>query len=81
MILDKNNNQEHELYVKALKSLDAHNMVSEYRKVPSTPEERAFAHDTHNACSTSLFGLNIDDERWNTIFHACKEEDAINEVD
>jgi len=68
MILDTNNNQEHELYVKAMKSLDEHNMVSEYRKVPVTLEEKAFARETNNARTTNMFGLNISNERWEAIF-------------
>ncbi len=70
MILDKNNNQEHELYVKAMKSLDAHNMVSEYRKVPETREEQAFMQETNHARTSVCFGMNIDENKWNMIFNA-----------
>lgn len=68
MILDKNNNQEHELYVKAMKALDSHNKVSEYKKVPETREEVAFMQETNQARTTNCFGLNIEEDKWNVIF-------------
>lgn len=68
MILDANNNQEHELYVKAIKSLNSNNMYSEYRKVPNTSEERAFMQETNHVCASSSFGMNMSEEQYQQIF-------------
>lgn len=69
MILDKNNNHEHELYVKAISALNKNNVVSEHTKVPETRAEHAFMRETNKACSTSCFGFtNIDEDKWNLIF-------------
>lgn len=76
MIYDKHN-ETHDKYIQAMKSLDAHNMTSEYKKVPETREEIAFAQETNAVRSTSSFGLNIDENKWNMIFG----EHEINEMD
>lgn len=69
MIYDKHN-ETHDKYVQAIKALDHHNMVSEYKKVPDTREEVAFMQETNQAMSSTMFGLNISEERYNQIFKA-----------
>lgn len=67
MIYNKHN-EEHELYIKALKSLDQHNAVSDHVKVAETPEEVAFMRETHAATSRNMFGLNMSETQYNLIF-------------
>lgn len=67
-ILDNQNNQEHDLYIRALKSLEKHNQYSEHVKEPNTKEERAFMHETNKAVSSSSFAFSIPQERYTEIF-------------
>lgn len=69
MIYDKHN-ETHEKYVQALKVLDRENMVSEYHKVPDTKEEEAFMQETNVARSTNMFGMNLSQEQYDTIFRS-----------
>lgn len=69
MIYDRHN-ETHEKYVLALKSLEKHNQVAEYHKVPDTAEERAFMQETNKAVSSSSFGLNMSQEQYDIIFRS-----------
>lgn len=68
MILDNNNSDEHELYVKAIKSLNKHNTVSDHVKKPETPEEVQFMKETNRATSTSTFGSMCSEADYIRIF-------------
>jgi hypothetical protein len=69
-ILDNNNSQEHDLYIRAMKSLDKANKVSEHTKVPETKEEKEFMHEIEHEVHKNCFYTPMTEEQYKRIFKA-----------
>lgn len=66
--LDPGNNQEHELYVRAIKALDANGTMSEYHAVPENGLQEQFRKDTDRYVTARRITFRYTDGQYEKIF-------------
>lgn len=66
--IDAENSQEHDLYIRALRQLDAANQEPEYSVPAQTPIEREFMRNTNRLRSRTLFPTTYQPGQFEQIF-------------